>query len=121
MRRTLASVWWLVSLAACATATAAAPEGPKPATATALARDVGRGEAIFARTCGKCHTTADTTYAPSVANEGLDEAALHDRIRRGGGGPRNVYMDMAPIDEAKLPEADLPDLYAFLRTKRTLR
>jgi hypothetical protein len=71
--------------------------------------------------CSKCHTVTPGHAHPSIADEGWTEAQLQKQIRRGGGGYRNRYLMMPAIDQAALPESSLPLLYAFLRTKGTLR
>lgn len=117
-----AAVAVLSSAGGLAVAAAPPPQGTPAAPAAAQASaspaapqgDAERGKKVFAKVgCYQCHGwegQGSTITGPRIAPNPLPFAALSKYVRSPKG-------DMPPFKPQILPDSDLADIYAFLRTR----
>jgi mono/diheme cytochrome c family protein len=91
------------------TASAADPAATQPAAAQRAAQ-AANGAAIFRRTCNRCHPNGNQDIGPTLHNINWDAARMTRQIRQGSGR-------MRPIAPARLPDAQIPALLAYMRTQ----
>lgn len=105
-------------LAACASGAKQPGPGAQGGGGQAIAGDVNKGKQIFDQTCSSCHSTGtDLKVGPGLkgitsrnikaTNKPANEANLKEWIKTGGG---------QGMPGGLVPEADLPDVIAYLKT-----
>jgi mono/diheme cytochrome c family protein len=67
------------------------------------------GKESFDRACGTCHPGGDADLGPAIKGHSLTMADMTKQIREGSGR-------MQPVDETKLPEAELKGVMVYLAT-----
>jgi mono/diheme cytochrome c family protein len=65
------------------------------------------GKESFDRACGTCHPGGDADLGPAIKGHGLTMADMTKQIREGSGR-------MQPVDENKLPEAEMKGVMVYL-------
>lgn len=85
-----------------------------PADAAPAAPDAARGQAIFEGACSRCHPGGGRGQGPGIRNERMSEARMRRQVRRGEGR-------MPAFPPSRIPDADLPHLFAYLRTLGAVR
>lgn len=82
---------------------------------TPLEREVRAGLGVFLRVCGTCHEAMwrlpTGGHLPRIR---WTEAAMRRQIREGSG--RSSASAMPAIDAGRLPESEMPALFAYLRS-----
>ncbi len=111
----LALVVATVTVAGCSQASATTATNPQEANASAPvgSGDAAAGQAVFAKTCNRCHPNANagmgpTLYGPQFVSHYPDDAAVAAVIRRGKGG-------MPAFSTGQLSDQDMDDVIAYLR------
>ena len=84
-----------------------------PATPTPAGNLVATGRQVYNRACNRCHPGGQEDVGPRLAGINWAEARMVTQIRQGHG-------TMRPIPPARLPEAEMPALMAFLRSIRAV-
>ncbi len=101
-----------------------ASQASAPATGAARTGDAGAARAgdagaggtrmtgaqLFARTCNRCHPNGAEDVGPSLVNKNFAPDRMTKQIRQGSGRMRAITV-------ARLADADLPALLAYLRTQ----
>jgi mono/diheme cytochrome c family protein len=67
------------------------------------------GKESFDRACGTCHPGGDADLGPAIKGHALSMADMTKQIREGSGR-------MQPVDENKLPEAEMKGVMVYLAT-----
>ena len=67
------------------------------------------GKESFDRACGTCHPGGDADLGPAIKGHMLTMADMTKQIREGSGR-------MQPVDENKLPEAEMKGVMVYLAT-----
>jgi mono/diheme cytochrome c family protein len=94
-----------------------APSAPVRAARepTALDREVAVGIGVFMRVCGTCHEAMwRVPTGGHLPRLRWTEAAMRRQIRAGSG--RSSASAMPAIDAGRLPESEMPALFAYLRS-----
>ena len=92
----------------------AAADASTPSTATVDAPVVARGARVFQRQCDSCHPGAEADHGPRLRGRSFDEARLVTQVRNGSRG-------MRAIPPARLPDGQMRDLVAYLRSIDAVR
>ena len=79
------------------------PQYQGPITAT----DADRGKELFDSRCGDCHPNGEEDVGPSLIATPHTPARIRQQIREGSG-------KMHPFSEARLNQADVESILAFL-------
>lgn len=87
------------------------PQTPTPTPAGNL---VAQGRAKYDRACGRCHPGGEEDVGPRLTGINWAQDRMTRQIRNGGGR-------MRPIPTARLSDADLPALMAYMRTIHAVR
>jgi cytochrome c553 len=96
-------------------ATGSSAQGNSPTTSTTAANPVtAEGQALFDRTCGRCHPNGNERVGPRLVGLAYPEARLRNVVRTGQG-------TMRAINETRLSDADLGKIVTYLRTLRAVR
>jgi hypothetical protein len=69
----------------------------------------GSGKDSFDRACGTCHPGGDADLGPAIKGHMYTMADMTKQIREGSGR-------MQPIDESKLPEAEMKGIMVYMAT-----
>ena len=67
------------------------------------------GKESYDRACGTCHPGGDADLGPAIKGHMLTMADMTKQIREGSGR-------MQPVDETKLPEAEMKGVMVYLAT-----
>jgi mono/diheme cytochrome c family protein len=67
------------------------------------------GKESFDRACGTCHPGGDADLGPAIKGHALTMADMTKQIREGSGR-------MQPVDETKLPEAEMKGIMVYMAT-----
>jgi mono/diheme cytochrome c family protein len=104
-----------VAVAGCSQASATTATNPEEAGAVAAVAsgDATAGQAVFAKTCDRCHSNANAGMGPALygaqfSSRYPDDAGVAGVIRRGKGG-------MPAFSTAQLSDQDMEDVIAYLR------
>lgn len=92
----------------------AAADASTPSTATVDGPAVARGARVFQRQCDSCHPGAEADHGPRLRGRSFDEVRLVAQVRNGSRG-------MRAIPPARLPDGQMRDLVAYLRSIDAVR
>jgi mono/diheme cytochrome c family protein len=106
--RALALATLALLATSCATAGRDEPlAGPLPLDSPQLVA----GQQVFMRNCYQCHPGGSAGLGPAINNKALANAHIRAQVRKGVG-------PMPAFDETRIPDSDLDNLIAYLKTLR---
>lgn len=85
-----------------------------PATTQGDPAAAGRGRTAFNRACGRCHPNGEEDVGPRLIGRNMAASEVRTIVRSG----RDTMRAISP---ARLSDAELEDVFAYLRTIRAVR